>query len=123
MDIDRFCLYCNERIIGRSDKKYCSDQCRSTHHNILFREEMKFMRGINTVLRNNRKILADFRAKGMDVINERRLLVSGFNLNYYTNIIENQKCNKTIIVVYDYGYQYDENEIIRLLDPKELEIY
>lgn len=29
----RQCLHCADRLLGRADKKFCSDGCRSAYHN------------------------------------------------------------------------------------------
>jgi len=46
----RLCLACNEPLMGRSDKKFCDDQCRNDYNNKLNSDENNFMR-------KNRKIL------------------------------------------------------------------
>lgn len=30
---EKTCLECGEKIIGRADKKFCSDQCRISYNN------------------------------------------------------------------------------------------
>ncbi len=32
-DIQRHCTECGQRLAGRSDKKFCNDQCRTAWHN------------------------------------------------------------------------------------------
>lgn len=43
MESERVCPVCGERIVGRSDKKFCGDECRVYHHNRIKREKIKAM--------------------------------------------------------------------------------
>ena len=38
------CLECKDPIIGRADKKFCSDQCRNTYNNKLNSDSNNFVR-------------------------------------------------------------------------------
>jgi hypothetical protein len=38
METNKFCLNCNEKLVGRTDKKFCSDYCRTHYHNALNKE-------------------------------------------------------------------------------------
>jgi hypothetical protein len=53
----RHCLCCNKTIKGRSDKKFCDDYCRNKFNNHLKSEAGWPIRGINSILRKNRRIL------------------------------------------------------------------
>jgi len=41
------CLECNDEFIGRADKKFCSDNCRSAYNNKLNSDATNFVRNIN----------------------------------------------------------------------------
>ena len=46
----RRCLECNEEIIGRSDKKFCDDQCRNAYNNKKGSEKIMIVKKINKIL-------------------------------------------------------------------------
>jgi len=52
------CAECGDEFIGRADKKFCSDQCRSAFNNKLNSDHSQFMRNVNNILRKNRRIQA-----------------------------------------------------------------
>ncbi|HRZ33187.1 MAG TPA: DUF2116 family Zn-ribbon domain-containing protein, partial [Flavobacterium sp.] len=41
------CLECGEKIIGREDKKFCSDGCRNSYNNKINKDSTNLMRNIN----------------------------------------------------------------------------
>lgn len=41
MESQRTCPVCGEKIVGRSDKKFCCDECRAYYHNLRYRERLK----------------------------------------------------------------------------------
>ena len=57
--MDKYCLECGEKLIGRVDKKFCSDYCRNSYHNKLNKDTKNLMRNINNILRKNYRILED----------------------------------------------------------------
>lgn len=79
------CIECQEMFIGRADKKFCSDACRSTHNNRLNSDTVNFVRNINNILRKNRRILLKFNPHGKAKIHKDRLLEEGFRFGYFTN--------------------------------------
>ena len=80
------CHECKTALVGRADKKYCSDYCRSAYHNKHNADSNNFMRNINNILRKNRRILMSFdpseKSKKVDKVD---LLDEGFKFSYYTN--------------------------------------
>lgn len=41
---EKRCPVCGERVIGRIDKKFCTDECRTHANNLKRRERMKMLR-------------------------------------------------------------------------------
>lgn len=82
---EKACLECGEKIIGRADKKFCSDQCRVAHNNKLNSNETNFMRNVNNILRKNRRILMELNTTGKSRVNRDRLAEKGFDFNYFTS--------------------------------------
>jgi len=99
----RKCDVCGDKITGRADKRYCSDQCRTANHNINNRDSTNFMRNINNMLRKNRRILAALNPNGKSKTTRTKLLDLGFKFGYFTNVYET-KGGKTYYFCYDQGY-------------------
>lgn len=100
----RLCLECNERLFGRADKKFCSDQCRNSFNNKLNQDGNKLIRNINNRLRKNYRILESIRLKeGKGTTSRQILLNKGFDFNHITGIYTTRKGN-CYFFVYDLGY-------------------
>jgi hypothetical protein len=99
------CLACDKAIRGRTDKKFCDDYCRNHYNNQLNGGDNNFMRNINSVLRRNRRILADLLPdeEEMAKASRDRLLQVGFNFKYLTHTFTNKKGN-VYYFCYDLGY-------------------
>jgi len=59
MEVNKYCLLCNEKLSGRIDKKFCSDYCRTQYHNVRNKLSADLIRKINTILKRNRRILTE----------------------------------------------------------------
>ncbi len=99
----KFCLDCNEKLSGRSDKKFCDDQCRSSYNNRQYSENTAFMRQINSILKRNRRILQEVNPEGKTKISRKKLQSRGFNFDYFTNTYRTQTGN-TYYFCYECGY-------------------
>lgn len=104
--------------MGRADKKYCSDQCRSSYHNRLNSDQTNFMRNINNILRKNRRILLELNPNGKARVHKNKLLEQGFNFSYLTNEYKT-KAGKTYRFCYDQGYLELDNGFYTLVVRKE----
>jgi len=111
----KHCLECGEEIIGRADKKYCSDDCRSSYNNRMNGNANNLMRNINNILRKNRRILAELNPKGKAKVHREELLTRGFKFNYFTNTYQT-KSGKTYYFCYDYGYLELDNDYFALVE-------
>ncbi|MCB0660481.1 MAG: hypothetical protein KDC04_06080 [Saprospiraceae bacterium] len=112
------CLECGDKILGRRDKKFCSDQCRTTYNNRLNTDQNKFMRNINNILRKNRRILEALNPTGKTTVTKTDLLDEGFKFAYFTNEYKT-KSGKTYRFCYEHGYLELENNIFALVIRKE----
>jgi len=101
--MQKTCPECGEKIIGRVDKKFCSDQCRNAHHNDLNKSNQKLIRTVNTQLRKNYKILQTLNPKDKTKVKKAKLLASGFDFEFFTNIYTT-KAGTIYYFVYDQGY-------------------
>ncbi|MCD4697943.1 MAG: hypothetical protein K8S16_17100 [Bacteroidales bacterium] len=97
------CLNCGEKIIGRTDKKFCCEQCRNTFNNKIKRQNEKLILDINKTLRRNRKILKQFNPEGKTTIRTEYLVKLGFDFRYFTHAVKT-KNNNEYHFCYEYGY-------------------
>lgn len=114
----RLCLDCNEELKGRSDKKFCDDQCRSNFNNRQQSESTAFMRQVNSILKRNRRILEELNPDGKTRLSRKKLLAKGFNFEYFTNIYRTQT-GKSYYFCYESGYLQLENEDVLLVRREE----
>ena len=112
--MQKTCLECGEKIVGRVDKKFCSDYCRNAHHNNLNKDRKNLVRNVNNLLRKNYRILEEFNPNEKTTISKNKLLARGFNFEYLTSIYTT-KTGKVYYFVYDQGYLPLENEIYALV--------
>lgn len=103
------CLECNEKIVGREDKKFCSDGCRNAYNNKMNKDSTNLMRNINNKLRKNYRILADLNPEGKSKTTRSKLLGKGFDFEFFTSIYTT-KTGNIYYFLYDQGYMAIENE-------------
>jgi hypothetical protein len=106
------CTHCTKPMRGRSDKKFCSDGCRSSYHSTRIPENTRYIRKVNYVLRKNRNIMILLLKSKTETTVTRLLLLSlGFHFDYYTNIRKDE--NGEVQHCYDYCYMFlSENKIV-----------
>lgn len=120
------CIECDEVIRGRTDKRFCSDSCRSAFHN---RDKLQLpatYRLIDHRLKRNRKILEKcYRLlestknnssvlERMDMhLNKMNVKTLGFAFDYYTH--KDWVDAKEYTFCYEYGYRFTENNAIVLI--------
>ena len=109
------CLECGDRIVGRSDKKFCNDACRNAYNNSQNKDTSNLMRNINNKLRKNFRILSslDF-VDGKAKTTKQRLSNNGFDFNYFTNF-KVYKNGSEYRFVYDIGYKLLDDDWILIV--------
>lgn len=112
------CLFCNDHFKGRSDKKFCSDQCRATFNNQNRADSEKVIQHVNKVLRKNRTILKTLNPVGMSVIRKEFLEERGFNFKYFTSLFKTKEGNEYWFC-YDMGYMYLEDNKVRIVEHQK----
>jgi len=104
------CLECGQKIIGRSDKKFCNDGCRNAYNNKSKKDVSNLMRNINNKLRKNFKILSEQKfVDGKAKTTRQSLSIAGFDFNYFTHF-KVYKNGAEYRFVYDIGYKYLEDD-------------
>ncbi len=112
--MSKLCLECNEKIVGREDKKFCSDGCRNSYNNKINKDSNNFMRNINNRLRKNYRILSELNAGGKTKITRTKMTRKGFDFDYFTNIRQT-KTGNIYYFLYDQGYMPLENDFYILV--------
>ena len=109
-NVKRKCQECGTEIVGRVDKKFCSDYCRNAYNNKLNKDSKNLVRNINNRLRKNYRILDSFSLKeGKTRTTKTRLMDKGFDFEYITNLYTTKK-GTTYYFVYDLGYLPLDND-------------
>ena len=111
---ERTCLECGEKIVGRTDKKFCSDYCRNTYNNKIDPASKNMIRNINNRLKKNYRILEELNESGKTKITRGKLLDHNFDFNYFTSIYTT-KTGNTYFYVYDQGYLALENDFYLII--------
>jgi predicted nucleic acid-binding Zn ribbon protein len=97
------CLECGEPLVGRIDKKFCSDQCRNTYNNRKKRDVNNYMRRVDGILKKNRRILDSLVPGDKHTVHKEMLTKQGFDFDYFTNIYTT-KTGKVYYFCYEMGY-------------------
>jgi hypothetical protein len=113
------CLECGVNIIGRIDKKFCSDGCRNSFHNRVYREESSGIRVINRVLARNHRLLKNLFDNNERECFKERLTELGFNFSYFTSIEEKASPDKHYFC-YDFEYFCTSDKFIYITQIKLL---
>jgi len=114
-DNPKTCLYCEKTLLGRPDKKFCNDYCRNTYNYQQRRKDETVVRKINSILRNNRRILSELEPEKNKVkIHRQFLLDQGYRFNYITNIYTTKQ-GKVYHFCYDYGYLSLPNDFVAVV--------
>lgn len=108
----RNCLLCNESFVGRSDKKFCSDQCRNAFNNQNKKDHDQFIIDVNKTLRKNRMILQRLGPVGKSTVRKEVLDKMGFDFQFFTHTYTT-KNNNTYKFCYEDGYlEIDDDKIL-----------
>lgn len=110
----RLCPVCNDPIIGRVDKRFCSDQCRNTFNNKRYSSKGDLIQKVNRVLKKNHSILESLNTSGKTKVPRSKLLQEGFDFSYFTSTYETQK-GGLYHLVYDQGYLALSDELFLLI--------
>ena len=102
--MERICLDCGDKILGRSDKKFCSDQCRNNYNNRLNRDSNNYVRNVHGLLRRNRKILSDLYDDGHRRLHRDALIALGYNFTFFTHMVETAEGLKWIYC-FEFGFR------------------
>jgi len=111
------CEECGNLIIGRVDKKFCSDQCRNTFNNRLNSDVIRYIRNTNNALRRNWRILRELNPEGKSRIARETLLAKGFDFSRFTSI-NTTRAGARYYYCYDQGYLPTKKDYFLLVKMK-----
>lgn len=114
----RQCLDCAIPIVGRADKKFCSDACRNAYNNKVNALSTNFMRNVNNTLGRNRRILKELNPNGKLKTHREALLKKGFDFDFYTNSYTT-KSGDTYRYCYEQGYLILDEGMVLLVERKK----
>ena len=119
-DLDtRQCEECGTVLHGRADQRFCSDQCRTSHHNRQRTDATNLVRRINRILLKNRRILEQLNPEGKVVkVTEEALRRQGFDFKHFTSTYVTRK-NDTYYYCYDQGYLQQDGGLYVLVVSRD----
>lgn len=112
--MQRNCQECGEKVIGRTDKKFCSDYCRNAYNNKINKDTTNLIRTVNNRLRRNYRILKELNPNEKTTATKSMLLAKGFDFEYFTNTYTT-KTGTVYYFVYDQGYLPLESDYYALV--------
>jgi predicted nucleic acid-binding Zn ribbon protein len=112
--MQKACPECGEKIVGRIDKKFCSDYCRNAYNNKMNKDSTNLVRNVNNLLRKNYRILQELNPTDKTKTTKSKLLAKGFNFEYFTSIYTT-KTGTVYYFVYDQGYLPLESDYYALV--------
>ncbi|TVZ52717.1 DUF2116 family Zn-ribbon domain-containing protein [Dokdonia sp. Hel_I_53] len=115
--MERACPECGSKIIGRADKKFCSDACRNTYNNTHNKDSNNMMRNINNRLRKNYRILEKLNPEEKKKVSKSQLDAADFDFNHFTSIYTT-KAGTVYYFVYDQGYLPLDGDYFALVKRK-----
>ncbi len=111
------CYYCGDNLVGRTDKKFCDSHCRNAYHNQNKTQNQRWVKQVNYILNNNRKILRDLDPEYNSEISFHDLKNLGFDFGFHTQVQESEKGERKYFC-YDYGYIVSGNGSFKLIKGK-----
>jgi hypothetical protein len=99
------CLFCNTVLQGRSDKKFCNDNCRNFYHNKNKSKSRSSIRKINIILNRNYEILEKLFTdnRKIPIVEEIKFVALNFDFAYSTHSVTDKE-GRTVYYCYDFGY-------------------
>lgn len=110
----KHCLECGDELMGRVDKKFCNDQCRTTYYRKQNLDAIHLIQDINNQLKKNRAILLQFNKTGKATVRKSKLDKAGFNFSLYTSSFTTKE-GRNYYFNYDQGYAMLENDFVLLV--------
>ena len=118
MEEERKCPECARPVLGRVDKKFCSDACRNAFNNKSNATTTNYVRNVNNTLAKNRRILVELNPNGKIKKHKDQLLKKGFDFDFYTNSYTT-KAGDTYRFCYEQGYLLLDEGFVLLVERND----
>jgi hypothetical protein len=101
----KVCLECGEKIVGRTDKRFCSDACRNLYHYHANNSSINYVRNVVNTLKRNRRILSELNtgSEGKTKVHRDKLLERGYSFMYHTNT-RRTKAGNNYVFCFEQGF-------------------
>jgi hypothetical protein len=102
---EKVCLECGERIVGRTDKRFCSDACRNLYHYHANNAPINYVRNVVNALKRNRRILSELNTgpDGKTKVHRDKLVERGYSFMYHTNT-HRTKAGNNYVFCFEHGF-------------------
>lgn len=115
------CLECGNQIrYGRTDKKFCCEDCRTRHHNNMAKAGRAFRNKVIGILNRNYEILDSLLEKGMDSAELVDIEMMGFVPGMSTSCRRSGKHN--VFTCYDIKYILTRTKIFSIMKINNLSV-
>ncbi|HEX5002240.1 MAG TPA: hypothetical protein VFW78_07070 [Bacteroidia bacterium] len=96
--MEKKCICCGYKVVGRTDKKFCSNGCRYTYHNQLNHLHNNAVRRTQYAARKNKVILETILQRGKKTTTRNDLEQLGFNFLALTGYQQGEPGNARLHV-------------------------
>lgn len=98
------CFNCGEPLIGRIDKKFCDEYCKSAfHYQENKKNENDFFKKVDLQIKMNRRLLKAFNRSGKSTVRRSTLIKKGFSPDFFTHYWKNKE-GDVYLFVYEFGF-------------------
>lgn len=112
----RTCPECGGRVVGRSDKRFCSDACRGAFHYRGHAAHYRPIKRIQYRLRRNHEVLRRCAEAGERTWRLDELSGAGIDLRYHTHRVETR--DGPVLFCYDHGVCID-GDVARIIRSEQ----
>lgn len=102
-ETNRKCPECGEKIVGRSDKKFCDSNCRNNFNNRHKSDDEQLIIRQNSGLRRNRKILKLLCPNGKATVRKEVLDSMQYDYTLFTGLYITQE-GQIYYLCYDFAF-------------------
>ena len=115
--MSKICPECGKIFSGRSDKRFCSDSCRSNHFRRTARDRMATTRLVTSTLMRNYSILGELVSDGIGSVPAKRMEYMGFDFALFTSCRRSGLLGITYFC-FDIAYRVRGRKVEILTDKK-----
>ena len=114
-----YCLECGDLIrYGRTDKRFCCDDCKSKYHNDQAKKGRLYRNKVNALIRKNYEILDLLVHEGIDSADLGEMLLRGFTPTVMTSCHRSGRHH--VYGCYDIKYRMTEAKVYSVMKLKNL---